>query len=109
MGWLMGSMMTREPFTLSVHVRALDRRRERGRLKMRYAACSRVNRGAEARGRVPDFDRLAQEEESAHLLREMSGHERASLLRRASITHAPRRTGPGSRGAREAVTSVSSS
>jgi len=93
MGWLMGAMMTREPFTLSVHVRALDRRRERGRLKMRYRRVYTVNRGAEARGRVPDFDRLAQEEESAHLLREMSGHERASLFE-TSIYHSTRRGGP---------------
>jgi hypothetical protein len=91
--WLMPAMMTREPFTLSVHVRALDRRRERSRLKMRYRRVFTVNRGAEARGRVPDFDRLAQEDESAHLLREMSGHERASLFE-TSIYHSTRRGGP---------------
>jgi hypothetical protein len=80
MGWLMGAMMTREPFSLSVHVRALDRRRERMKLKLRYRRVFTVNRGAEARGRVPDFERLAQEEESAHLLREMAGHDRAGLF-----------------------------
>jgi hypothetical protein len=80
MGWLMGAMMSREPFTMSVHVRALDRRRERTRVKMRYRRVFAVNRGAEARGRVPDFDRYAQEEESAHLLRDMAGHERAGLF-----------------------------
>src|ERR1017187_6156471 len=93
MGWLLGAMMTREPFTLSVHVRALDRRRERSRLKMRYRRVYTVNRGAEARGRVPDFDRYAQEEESAHLLREMAGHERASLFE-TSIYLTPRARGP---------------
>ncbi len=93
MGWLMGAMMTREPFTLSVHVRALDRRRERSRLKMRYRRVYTVNRGAEARGRVPDFDRYAQEEESAHLLREMAGHERASLFQ-TSIYLTVRARGP---------------
>ncbi len=80
MGWLMGAMMTREPFTLSVHVRALDRRRERTKLKLRYRRVFTVNRGAEARGRVPDFERLAQEEESSRLLREMAGHDRAALF-----------------------------
>jgi hypothetical protein len=80
LGWLMGSMMAREPFALSVHVRALDRRRERSRLKMRYRRVFTVNRGAEARGRVPDFDRYAQEEEVSHLLRDMAGHERTSLF-----------------------------
>src|SRR5665213_457529 len=80
MAWLLAPMLTHEPFTMSVHVRALDRRRERSRLKMRYRRLYTVNRGAEARGRVPDFDRYAQEEESAHLLREMAGHERTSLF-----------------------------
>ena len=93
MGWLMGAMMTREPFALSVHVRALDRRRERRRLKMRYRRIYTVNRGAEARGRVPDFDRYAQEDESAHLLREMAGHERAGLFE-TSIYLTPRARGP---------------
>lgn len=78
--WLMASMMTRAPFTLSVHVRALDRRRERTRLKMRYRRVYAVNRGAEARGRVPDFDRYAQETETSHLLRDMAGSDRAGLF-----------------------------
>jgi TraG P-loop domain len=93
MGWLMGAMMTREPFTMSVHVRALDRRRERTKVKMRYRRVYAVNRGAESRGRVPDFDRYAQEEESAHLLREMAGHERAGLFE-TSIYLAIRGRGP---------------
>ncbi len=78
--WLMGPMMSRQPFTLSVHVKALDRRRERNRLKMRYRRVYAINRGAEARGRVPDFDRYAQEQETSHLLRDMAGSDRASLF-----------------------------
>ncbi len=78
--WLMGAMLTREPFTLSVHVAALDRRRERNRLKMRYRRLYAVNRGAESRGRVPDWDRYAQEEESAHLLKNMAGDARMGLF-----------------------------
>lgn len=93
MAWLMAAMLTRQPFTLSVHVKALNRRRERRRLKMRYRRIYTVNRGAEARGRVPDFDRLAQEDESAHLLTEMAGNERASLFE-TSIYHTPRACGP---------------
>jgi hypothetical protein len=93
MGWLMGAMMTREPFSLSVHVHALDRRRERTKLKMRYRRVFTVNRGSESRGRVPDFDRLAQEEESAQLLREMAGHDRAGLYD-VSIYHTLRARGP---------------
>ena len=80
MGWLMGAMMNRQPFTLSVHVRALDRRRERTRLKMHYRRVFAINRGAEAHGRVPDFDRYAQEQETSHLLRDMAGSERTNLF-----------------------------
>ena len=93
MGWLMGAMMSRQPFTMSVHVRALDRRSERRRLKMRYRRVYAVNRGAEARGRVPDFDRYAQEQETSHLLQHMAGSERESLFE-ASIYLTLRAPGP---------------
>ncbi len=43
----MGAMLTRQPFTLSVHVHALDRRRERQRLKLGYRRLFAINRGAE--------------------------------------------------------------
>jgi hypothetical protein len=93
LAWLMGSMMAREPFSLSVHVRALDRRRERTKLKMRYRRLYAVNRGAESRGRVPDWDRYAQEEESAQLLRDMAGNARTGLFE-TSIYLSVRATGP---------------
>jgi len=93
MGWLMGATMTRQPFSLSVHVEALDRRSERTKLKMGYRRIFSVNRGAEARGRVPDFDRYVQEEEVQHLLSEMAGHDRASLFR-VSIYQSIRARGP---------------
>jgi hypothetical protein len=80
-GWLLSAMMTRQPFTLSVFVHALDRRRERQRLKLGYRRLFSINRGAESRGRVPDFDRYAQEHEVEHLLAEMAGHERTSIFR----------------------------
>ncbi len=44
MGWLMGAMMTRQPYSLSVFVHALDRRRERQRLKMGYRRIFAINR-----------------------------------------------------------------
>ncbi|MCA1697403.1 MAG: hypothetical protein LC790_00245 [Actinobacteria bacterium] len=93
MGWLMGAMMTRQPFTLSVHVHALSRKRERQRLKMAYRRTFAVNRGAEARGRVPDFDRYAQEQEQERLLAEMAGHERAGVFG-LSIYQSIRARGP---------------
>jgi hypothetical protein len=93
MGWLMGAMMTRQPYTLSVYAHALDRRRERQRLKMSYRRLFAVNRGAEAKGQVPDFDRYAQEQEAQRLLQEMAGHERANLFR-VSIYQSIRARGP---------------
>lgn len=93
MGWLMGATMTRQPFSLSVHVHALDRRAERTKLKMGYRRIFAVNRGAESRGRVPDFDRYVQEQEVEELLSEMAGHDRASLFR-VGIYQSIRARGP---------------
>lgn len=93
MGWLMGAMMTRQPFTLSVHVHALDRRAERQRLKRNYRRMFAVNREAESKGTVPDFDRYAQEHEAERLLSEMAGHERAGVFR-VSIYQSIRACGP---------------
>ena len=61
LGWLLGAMMTAQPYVLSVFVHALDRGRERTRLKLSYRRTFMLNRTAEAKGRVPDFDRYAQE------------------------------------------------
>jgi TraG P-loop domain len=93
MGWLMGAMTTRQPFTLSVHVDALDRRRERRRLKVNHRRIFAVNRSAEAKGRVPDFDRYSQEHEAEQILAEMAGHERAGVYR-VSIYQSLRARGP---------------
>ena len=93
MGWLLGAMLTRQPYTLSVHVRALDRRRERQRIRLGYRRLFAINRGAEQRGRVPDFDRYAQEHEYQQLLGEMAGQERAGLFE-VSIYQALRAPGP---------------
>jgi hypothetical protein len=93
MGWLMGAMMTRQPYSLSVFVHALDRRRERQKIKLGYRRLFAINRGAEARGRVPDFDRYAQEQEYQQLLVEMAGHDRANVFQ-TSIYQAIRAPGP---------------
>jgi hypothetical protein len=93
MGWLTGAMLTWQPFTLSVYAHALDRGRERRRVKRSYRRLFVVNRTAEAKGRVPDFDRYTQEHESEDLLNEMAGHERASLFR-VSIYQSLRAPGP---------------
>ena len=81
MGWLHGAMLTRHPFTLSVFVHGLERRRERQKLKLAYRRLHTINRGAEQRGRVPDFDRYVQEREYRELLGEMASGEQAGLYR----------------------------
>jgi energy-coupling factor transporter ATP-binding protein EcfA2 len=94
-GWLMTTMMScRQPYTISVFVHALDRKRERDRLKRSYRRVFAVNRSAEAGGRVPDFDRYFAEGEHQQLLQEMSGHERVGIFR-VSIYQSIRVPGPG--------------
>jgi hypothetical protein len=93
MGALVDAMMTRQPFTLTVHVHALDRLSERRKLKMGYRRLFVTNRGAESRGRVPDFDRYAQEREAEQLLGEMASSEQTRLYR-VSIYQAIRARGP---------------
>ena len=94
MGWLHGAMLTRQPYTLSVYVHALDRRRERQRLKLAYRRLFAINRGAEQRGRVPDFDRYAQEREYQQLLGEMAGQRPRQPVRGLDLPGAPRAAGP---------------
>ena len=93
MGWLHGAMLTRQPFTLSVFVHGLERRRERQRLKLAYRRLHTINRGAEQRGRVPDFDRYVQEREYQELLGEMATGETSNLFR-VSIYQTLRASGP---------------
>jgi type IV secretory system conjugative DNA transfer VirD4/TraG family protein len=93
-GWLLDAMQVQRPFTLTVHVHALDRLRERSRFKARHRRLFGVNRGAELRGRTPDYEMLAQEEELGELLKELSGHERAAAFE-VSIYQSIRERGPG--------------
>ena len=93
MGWLHGTMLTRQPFTLSVYVHGLERRRERQKLKLAYRRLFTINRGAEQRGRVPDFDRYVQEREYQQLLGEMASGEHANLFR-VAIYQTLRARGP---------------
>jgi len=93
MGWLHGAMLTRQPFTLSVYIHALERRRERQRLKLAYRRLFTINRGAEQRGRIPDFDRYVQEHEFEQLLQDMASGEQAGLFK-VSIYQTLRARGP---------------
>jgi TraG P-loop domain len=93
MGWLHGAMLTRQPFTLSVYVHALERRRERQRLKLAYRRLFTINRGAESRGRVPDFDRYVQEREYEGLLSQLASGQQTGLFH-VSIYEKLRARGP---------------
>ena len=93
MGWLHGTMLTRQPYTLSVYVHALERRRERQKLKLAYRRLFTINRGAEQRGRIPDFDRYVQEREYEQLLNEMATGDLSNLFR-VSIYQTVRARGP---------------
>jgi hypothetical protein len=93
MGALVDAMMTRQPFTMSVHVHALDRAGERRKLKRGYRRLFVTNRTAESKGHVPDFDRYSQEHEAERLLSEMSTSDTASLYQ-VSIYQSIRARGP---------------
>src|ERR671914_220757 len=92
-GWLLEAMEVSRPFTLSVHLHALDRLRERARHKARHRRLFGVNRGSELRGRPADYEMLAQEEEAAELLKELTGAERAAVYE-LSIYQSIRERGP---------------
>src|SRR5919106_491641 len=92
-GWLLEAMEVSRPFTLSVHVHALDRLRERARHKARHRRLFGVNRGSELRGRPADYEMLAQEEEAAELLKELTGAERAAVYE-LSVYQSIRERGP---------------
>jgi len=86
-------MLTRQPFSLSVFVHGLERRRERQKLKLAYRRLFAINRGNEQRGRVPDYDRYAQENEYQQLLGQMALGDHANLFR-VSIYQTLRARGP---------------
>lgn len=92
-GWLLDAMQVRRPFSLSVHVHALDRLRERRRHKARLRRLFGVNRGAEMRGRIVDYEMLAQEDEAKALVEELSGQERAGVYE-LSVYQSIREPGP---------------
>jgi hypothetical protein len=93
MGWLHSAMLARQPFCLCVYVHALERRRERQRLKLAYRRLFTINRGAESRGRVPDFDRYVQEREYEGLLGQLASGEQTGLFH-VSIYEQLRARGP---------------
>jgi hypothetical protein len=72
LGWLLHLMQSPRPFTVSVHVQATERYRERLAQKRRYKRIHGVNRGIETRGRPLDPDARLQEQEAAELNDELA-------------------------------------
>ena len=81
LGWLLHMMQAPRPFTLSVHIQATERYRERMTQKRRYRRIHGVNRGVEQRGRPLDPDARVQEEEAAELNDELATSAGAGIYR----------------------------
>jgi hypothetical protein len=81
LGWLLHMMQAPRPFTLSVHIQATERYRERMAQKRRYRRIHGVNRGVEQRGRPLDPDARVQEEEAAQLNDELATSAGAGIYR----------------------------
>jgi TraG P-loop domain len=81
LGWLLHLMQTPRPFTVSVHVQATERYRERMAQKRRYRRIHGVNRGVELRGRPLDPDARVQEEDAAELTDELATSTGAGIYR----------------------------
>lgn len=71
-GWLLHAQQSAKPWTLSVHVSQRDRLTERDRYRRRERRLWGVNVGTADAGRRPDRDQLAQEEEHATVIDDLS-------------------------------------
>lgn len=92
-GWVMNPLVTRSNFTLSIHIEAMDRKKERARIKRDYRQTFGINRGQEAKGKVPDFDRYAKEAEHEGALNALSNRARENIYR-VSVYQSIRVRGP---------------
>ena len=81
LGWLLHMMQSPSPFTLSVHIQATERYRERMSQKRRYKRLYGVNRGVEAHGRPLDPDARVAEQEAAELVDELATSAGAGIYR----------------------------
>ncbi|MHB8491523.1 MAG: TraG/VirB4 family ATPase [Solirubrobacteraceae bacterium] len=95
LGWLLHMMGAPRPFSLSVHVQATERYRERMAQKRRYRRIHGINRGVEQRGSPLDPDARVAEEEAAQLNDELATSAGAGIYR-VSIYAAIREPGSDS-------------
>lgn len=81
LGWPLHLMQTPRPFTLSLHIHATDRYRERSAQRRRHRRLWGVNRGLEQRGRPVDPARQQQEDEAAAVNAELAATAGAGIYR----------------------------
>jgi hypothetical protein len=72
LGWLLHLMGDPRPFTVSVHVTATERHRERTLQRRRYRRVYGVNRGVESRGQLLDPDARLHEQDALELNDELA-------------------------------------
>ena len=81
LGWMLHLMQTPLPYSLSVHVTATDRLRERQAQRRRWKRLRGVNLGAEMRGRPADPTASEQEREAEELSRDLAVSAGAGIFR----------------------------
>ena len=81
LGWLLHAMTSAGPFTVSVHLTATERYRERVAQRRRYKRLYGVNRGVEARGRPVDPDARLQEQEAEELTDQLAASAGSGIYR----------------------------
>jgi hypothetical protein len=81
LGWLMHLMQSPLPYSLSVHVTATDRLRERQAQRRRWKRLRGVNLGTAMRGRPVDPAAVEQEQEAEELARDLAVSAGAAIYR----------------------------
>jgi hypothetical protein len=81
LGWLLHLMQNDTPFTVTVHVTATERHRERTLQRRRYRRVYGVNRGVEARGQLLDPDARLHEQDALELNDELASSSGAGIYR----------------------------
>lgn len=92
-GWVMNPLVTRSNFTLTVFIEAMDRKKERARIKRDYRQTFSLNRASETKGKVPDYDRYAKEGEHEAALTALSTRARENIYK-VSVYQSIRVRGP---------------
>ena len=87
LGWMLHLMQTPLPFSLSVHVTATDRLRERQAQRRRWKRLRGVNLGAQMRGRPVDPTASEQEREAEELSRDLAVSAGAGIFRVGVYLH----------------------